>query len=160
MPAPGTRRVEIDGQKQYLPAEEAELEELLNSGCALQDQLAVQEKRLKAIRQRLCEIAEQRRGDAATVKLEALSGAQAVVTWARQIEVDPARAERLKDRLGPAWGQLFNTRTTYTMSRGYKQWMRKQQPADLERAKKEIGAAFQVNEKAPGCKLIPVGTAG
>lgn len=153
MPQAGTRKILVRGQEIYLPEHEARVTELLRQGCRLQQRLDATKRDLDVIKEELAEIATQKRGDKATVHLSGVDGQAARVVWRREIVVDAQAAESLRATLGRAWSRLFNTRTTYTLARGYQSWMRAPQGAH-DQLKKKIAAAFAVREKKPAVQLI------
>lgn len=152
MPQAGTRRVEIDGQKTYLPGEDARIVELLQAGLRLQQRIEGEVEQLQAIKDELAEIAAGRRGSQSTVYLTSPDGQEAKVTWRKDYPVDPVRAEQLREPLGKAFSKVFATKTTYSLARGYKRFMQLPQ-GELEALKKRVAAAFAPREHRPAVTL-------
>lgn len=156
MPAPGTKRVEVDGRSVYLKTDDAKVEERLREACALKAELDLKIARLTQLKLELVALARDRRGDQQTVKLSALTGERAEVRWRKRVAVDPARAEGLREALGDAWGQVFQTRSTYTLSEGYERFMATTQLPHLSTCKAAIAEAIRVDDKSPAVHLHPI----
>jgi len=152
MPKAGTRKVEVCGEIKWLPEEEARLTELLREGCLIQARLEADKAKLDGIREKLAEIAEAKRGTRATLHLTSPEGISATVTWSRETTVEGAHAEALRKELGESWGEVFATKLSYTLAKGYKAFMRDPQ-GDLEKHKKAIAASINVIERKPSVKL-------
>lgn len=156
MPKAGTRKVTIGKESMFLPEEEARITELLRDGCLIQAQLDGYKSNMEEIKNELVEIAEKKRNGRATMHLTSKEGLSATITWSREIQVDQDKAEDLRENLGSNWSKVFQTKTSYTMSKSYKNFMNTPQ-GDLENLKKNIGASFSVMEKKPSVKLNDVG---
>lgn len=155
----GTKKVELDGEIVYLPAEDAEIVQLIERGLTLQDRKERAEDELADIKARLVELAEPKRNARATVVLEDPAGRRARVEWHREHAVDATRAELLTAKLeqcGAEAEMVFVRKVSYGLAKNYQQFMRMPSSALLEELKAEIAKAIEVRERKPAVKLIDV----
>jgi hypothetical protein len=113
----------VAGEPRYLPHEEAEVQRLIAEGCELQGIVRSYQGKLGAVKERLAAIAAARRGDKATVHLTAEDGRRAKIWWEREFHVDAGRAESARELLGENWGQVFQSRTVYSLARSYRRFI-------------------------------------
>lgn len=151
MPKKGTKKVAVHGEEVFLPAEQAEIEELVKAGLRFTADIVLRQQELDEIKGKLATIATRKRGVRSTVRMLASEGL-AIVTWAKESSVDEDRAEALREVLGAEWGHVFTTKTKYSLARGYKDWMNKA-GASLDKVKARIAEAIHIAEKKPSVKL-------
>ncbi|HLY94421.1 MAG TPA: hypothetical protein VKP14_06210 [Gaiellaceae bacterium] len=155
MPAPGTKRIEIDGRNVHLPADEVELENLIETGLELEAEKQEIEESLKRVRERVVAIAEKKRGERKSVTLVAPTAGAARVVFGTETRIDEERARGLERELPPGvFFAVFSKTTRFSMKRGYQGFMRTPQAPDLEKLKTKIGAALEFKPKNPSVKFL------
>ncbi|MEZ4529299.1 MAG: hypothetical protein R2941_25600 [Desulfobacterales bacterium] len=115
------KTTQVDGKKYDLPAEEVEIEKLIRKALAMDARIREQKEELEKIKQRLTEIAAQRRDGQTTVKLKAISG-QAAVTFRESWEC-PRNPENLQTELGSMFDRFFAFFPQWKTGKDLKQFM-------------------------------------
>lgn len=152
MPAKGTKKKVIAGRTVYLPAEQAEIEDLVQRGLELTAKVTLAREELAEIKGRLVAIAKRHRGAKGTVHLLATAG-RAVVSFRRETRIDGVTAERLREDLGESWSQVFATAVEYRLSRSYRGWVK----GAKRGLKAKVAEAVDVIPRAPQVKLTTEG---
>lgn len=155
MPEAGTKRVVVAGEPTYLPADQAEVIQLLRDGCILQTQVKHLAEQLDAIKTRLADIAKRRIDDAdtRTITLVSPNGELARVQFSQSYRVSGVSAEALRGELGDEWEDVFNRRVSYGLSRKAQAWL-KRAPARLA---KVVRASFKTVNRKPTVELSNAG---
>lgn len=152
----GTRKVELDGEVIYVPAEEAELCKLIDVGLQMQGAKDVLELELQEVKEQLAVIATAKRAERTSLTLQTPIGQRARIEWHREQRVDPNRAEQLLPKLAGLASMVFVRKVTYGLAKEFQTFMRLPQNAAVEELKTEIAKSIEVHEKKPAVKLIPV----
>lgn len=154
MPAPGTKKIIINGAEVYVSADEAALEEALAAGAAAQQAFDVAKAMLDEAKARIVPLAEARRDGKGTVHLRSFSGAACVVTWARETKLDDAQVVKLEAEL-PAeeFAQAFECARSFKLRKTFQALMKLQQQPAVERLKARIAACITVRNKLPTVKF-------
>lgn len=148
------KKVQVGGKKHFVPAEDAEIEKLLQRGLLLKARADLTKKELEDVQDRLIEIAKARREGTTTVTLEGIS-AQALVTF-RESFVVKNEIEDIKVPLGPLFERFFEKKTEYKTTSDFKKFMESghalgiEEPAEV---KKNIMKYVTVKETKPNVKL-------
>lgn len=153
MPEAGTRKIVINGEESYLPAEEVALAELVRQGCALKARICADTNELHRIKNALAHIATGlREAGSQTVHLRAVTGQSATVRFERCYLVDGEGAEKLRKLLGGSWSEVFSRRVTYAMARSAHAWLQQQSQA----IRKAVGETYAVKAKKPAVDFTDV----
>lgn len=156
MPAPGTKKFDIEGRPAYLPAEDVELERLISLGVAAQARYDLAKAELDEIKAKVVEIAQRRRRDERTVTLTSIARAGAVqVTFPVEFKVNATLAAELEKRL-PAHlrDAIYSKKTEYSLARSYHSFMKQPQGREMEQLKVEVAKTFEVRAKSPSVKFL------
>jgi hypothetical protein len=116
------KKVQVDGEKYKLPAEEAEIQKLIKRGLSLDGRIRELSGELEGIKKRLTEIGENRRDGQTTVKLEAVGGAGCKITFRESLETGDG-VELLKKDLGDLWGRFFDRKETFKATKELKRFL-------------------------------------
>lgn len=161
MPVVGTKRIEIDGQQTFLPAEEVELEKLISAGLAAQERKALADAELKAVKAQLVEIAKRRLFGRKSVTLTAPTAGAAQVTFGTEPVMNTERVIQLEQELAPSvFQKLFAKVVSYSPVRGLKQFLDQPQSREQDKLKAAILAAVDWRSKTPSVKLLGEARAG
>lgn len=148
------KKVQVSGKRHFVPAEDAEIEKLLQRGLLLKARADLTKKELEETQDRLIEIAKARREGTTTVTLEGIS-AQALVIF-RESFVVKNEVEDIKVPLGPLFERFFEKKTEYKTTSDFKKFMESghalgiKDPAEV---KKNIMKYVTVKETKPNVKL-------
>jgi hypothetical protein len=163
MPAPGTRRTEVDGREVFLPAETVELKELNEKGLAIQEQIEVLKLELAPVKERVVELAKKARGNRNSVSLAPLGplGPNAKIRWSGKWSVDNAKVQKLKEdpETSAVVESVFATVTSYKPRAGFGKFVSLPQPAELEKLKPRFAACLEYKPHAPAVKFFANGLA-
>lgn len=157
MPAAGTKAIEIEGERKFLPAADVELDELIAEGVAAQRLYDEAKERLAAVRERAVTLAEARRAEAptTTIHLQAPRGGLATITFAQKTEVDDTAVAALEEGIPKAvFAKLFETVRSFKLRRGVQAWLKLPQGAELEKVKARIAATIRVVPKGTTVKFF------
>ena len=157
MPAAGTKKIEIDGEVLYLPAEDVEVTTLARELKALEDQKETVDRNVRRIQDRLIEIGTKHRAadmNRRKIRLVTATGDYVDFEWKTENEVNPDIAGVLREKLKEAgrealFGDLFSTRITYKLSRRWNAFATTEQVAAVEALKPDILKAIHVKERRP-----------
>ena len=153
-PVKQIKKVQVGGKKHFVPAEDAEIEKLLQRGLALKEKVDDIKKELEAVQDRLIEIAKARREGTTTVTLESISS-QALVTF-RESFVVKSEIEDIKVPLGPLFTRFFEKKTEFKTTAEFKKFMESGHALgieDPEAVKKNIMKYVTVKETKPNVKM-------
>lgn len=148
------KKVQVDGKKHFVPAEDAEIEKLLQRGLALKAKADEVKKELEVVQDRLIEIARARREGTTTVTLESISS-QALVTF-RESFVVKNEIEDIKVPLGPLFDRFFEKKTEFKTTADFKKFMESGHALgieDPEAVKQNILKYVTVKETKPNVKM-------
>lgn len=153
-PVKEIKKVQVGGKKHFVPAEDAEIEKLLQRGLALKEKADNIKKELEAVQDRLIEIARARREGTTTVTLEGISS-QALVTF-RESFVVKNEIEDIKVPLGHLFARFFEKKTEFKTTAEFKKFMESGHALgidDPEAVKKNIMKYVTVKETKPNVKM-------
>ena len=108
----GFKRVQVAGERYQLPEEEVRIQKLIERGIRLQDRAREIGEELEEVKRDLTAIAEDRRGDATSVSLRAVSGDAATITFRESYEAGD-RVHEVAGRLGSLFERFFERRETW-----------------------------------------------
>ncbi len=148
------KKVQVEGKKHVVTAEDAEIEKLLQRGLSLKEKADALKKELETVQDRLIEIARARREGTTTVNLAAIS-AEAVVTFRESFIVKP-EIEDIKVPLGPLFARFFEKKTEFKTTAEFKKFMESGHALgmkDPEKIKKSIMKYVTVKETKPNVKI-------
>lgn len=148
------KKIQVDGKKHFLPAEDAEIEKLLQRGLSLKDKTANIKKELEAIEKRIIEIAKARREASTTVTLEGVS-ATALITF-RESYVVADEIENIRVPLGPLFDKFFEKETGYKPTADFKKFMESGHALGIgnpEEVKKNILKYVTLKKTKPNVKM-------
>jgi len=148
------KKVQVEGKKHVVTAEDAEIEKLLQRGLSLKEKADALKKELETVQDRLIEIARARREGTTTVNLAAIS-AEAVVTFRESFVVKP-EIEDIKVPLGPLFARFFEKKTEFKTTAQFKKFMESGHALgmkDPEKIKKSIMKYVTVKETKPNVKI-------
>ncbi|MDG6004972.1 MAG: hypothetical protein E3K29_03900 [Candidatus Brocadia sp.] len=148
------RRVQVDGKKHRILAEDAEIEKLLQRGLSLKRKINDLDEELDSIQERIIEIARDRREGTTTVTLEGIT-AMAVVTF-RESYVVKDEIEDIKGPLGPLFETFFKKQSEYKATTDFKKFMESDHALGVETPEKVKAAILKyvsVKETKPYLKM-------
>ena len=148
------KKVQVDGKKHFVTAEDAEIEKLLQRGLSLKQKVDAIRKELETVQDRLIEIARARRAGTTTVNLTAIS-AEAVVTF-RESFVVKNEIEDIRVPLGPLFARFFEKKTEFKTTAEFKKFMESGHAlgiGDPEAVKTNIMKYVTVKETKPNVKI-------
>lgn len=152
----GIKRVQVDGKKHLMPAEDADIEKLIQKGLRLKSKVDAVQGELDAVQSRLIEIAQARREGSTTVALQGVS-AKAVVTFRESFSVSK-EVEDIAVPLGPLFARFFIKSTTYKTTSDFKKFMQSGHALgiqDPDEVKAAIEKYVAVKETKPNVKIDP-----
>lgn len=153
-PVKEIKKVQVAGKKHFVPAEDAEIEKLLQRGLALKQKADTTKEELETIQDRLIEIARTRREGTTTVTLEGIS-VKALVTF-RESFVVGDDIENIKVPLGPLFVRFFTKKTEFKTTADFKKFLESDHALGLpdpEGIKKAIQKYVTVKETKPNVKM-------
>ena len=155
MPAAGTKAIEVNEGRKFLPAEEVELDQLIADGLRLQGEHEDLKERLATIKKRVAEIAMTQKGPTSTVHLHGAKSGSATVTWAKSTEIDHGRAAILEKKAPPAiFTLVFDVTRVFKLKRSATGWFREKQDRAAEGWKAKIAGLIVVSPKGTTVKFI------
>ncbi len=158
MPAPGTKKIEIDGQVYYLPADNVALDQLIADGVTAQRDYEDAKGRLEVIREKVIALAEEHKGPTATVHLQAPKSGLATVTFSTATKVDDTAVAAMEPEVPKVvFDKIFEASRSFKLRRGAQQWLKIPQAADLERVKARVAATIRVVPKGTTVKFFGPG---
>ena len=148
------KRVQVEGKKYLMPAEDVEIEKLIKKGLTLKVKIAAAKEDLETVQNRLIEIAKDRREGTTTVTLPGIS-AKAIITFReRFVVVDDI--EEISIPLGPLFSRFFQKKSTFKTTPELKKFMGSGHALgvdDPEAVKKAILGYVSVKETKPNVKM-------
>jgi hypothetical protein len=108
-----TKEIRLNGKKYVLTLEEIHKINLIRRGLRLQERMDPLKNELKEIKDELSGLAVERKGGGRLVRLDGII-VEAVVTWKKDIALDPEKTAELRAKLGEKeFGLFFEERTDY-----------------------------------------------
>ena len=150
------KRVQVDGKKYLMPAEDADIEKLIQKNMSLKSKVNALQEELETVQARLIEIAQSRREGTTTVTLQGVS-AKAIVTFRESFSVGN-EVEEIATPLGPLFERFFTRTTSFKTTSDFKKFMQSghalgiQDPAEVKAA---IEKYVSVKETKPNVKIEP-----
>lgn len=148
------KKVQVDGKKHLLLAEDAEIEKLLQRGLSLKEKIKELDNELEVIQDRIIEIAKNRREGTTTVTLDSIT-ARAVITF-RESYIVKNEIEEIKVPLGPLFEMFFEKKSEYKATSDFKKFMESDHALGIEapeKVKADILKYVSVKETKPYLKM-------
>jgi hypothetical protein len=153
MPAPGTKKVIVDGAPQFVPADDALLAAILEEGALMQEVYEAAKADLERCKQRLLAYAEPRRNGRSSMSLGSVDGREATIKWSNETRIDETAAAQLEQELRPELFALaFSVKRVFKLSTGWKSLMKSTRP-EVERLKARVAAVLDIKPKKPTVKF-------
>lgn len=124
------KKVQVDGKKHLVLAEDAEIEKLLQRGLSLKEKIKKLDDELEVIQERIIEIARDRREGTTTVTLDSIT-ARAVITFRESYTVKN-EIEEIKVPLGPLFERFFEKKVEYKATTDFKKFMESDHALGIE----------------------------
>lgn len=148
------KRIQVEGKKHLVVAEDAEIENLLQRGLSLKGKIKELNDELEGIQDRLLEIARDRREGTTTVTLDGVT-AMAIVTF-RESYLVKNEIEEIKVPLGPLFKRFFEKKVEYKATADFKKFMESDHALGVEtpeKVKADILKYVSVKETKPYLKM-------
>lgn len=148
------KKVQVDGKKHLVLAEDAEIGKLLQRGLSLKGKIKDLEGELEVIQDRIIEIARDRREGTTTVTLDSIT-ARAVITFRESYTVKN-EIEEIKVPLGPLFERFFEKKVDYKVTTDFKKFMESDHALGIEapeKVKAGILKYVSVKETKPYLKM-------
>lgn len=108
-----TKEIRLNGRKYVLTPEEIHKINLIRRGLRLQERMEPLKNELREIKDELGGLAVARKGGKRMIRLDGII-VEAVVTWKKDIALDPEKTAELKEKLGTReFSLFFEERTEY-----------------------------------------------
>jgi len=157
MSKPATlKRVQVQGKKYTLPAEEVDIEKLIKKGLGLISRLSDLTEQLEMTKLQIIEIASKRREKNTTLKLQAVSGS-ATVTFRESYTCDD-RVEEIRQDLKSLFDRFFTKKTSYGTTKDLKKFLEEDHALGLENPetiRSLILSHVKKKETKPNVKITP-----
>lgn len=153
-PVKEIKKVQVEGKKYLMPAEDADIEKLIQKAIKLKDKVDATQDELDTVNDKLIEIALSRREGTTTVTLQAVTG-KAVVTFRESFSVSN-EVEDIAAPLGPLFKRFFTKSTTYKTTSDFKKFMQSVHALGIQDAaavKESILKYISVKETKPNVKI-------
>nr|WP_320010585.1 hypothetical protein [uncultured Desulfobulbus sp.] len=150
------KRVQVEGKQYLMPAEDADVEKLIQKGLRLKSKVDALQGELESVQARLVEIAQARREGTTTVSLQGVS-AKAVITFRESFSVSKD-IEDISVPLGPLFGRFFAKSASYKTTGDFKKFMQSEHALGIQNAdevKATIEKYVTVKETKPNVKIAP-----
>lgn len=148
------KKVQVDGKKHLVMAEDAEIEKLLQRGLSLRGKIKDLEGELEVIQDRIIEIGRDRREGTTTVTLDSIT-ARAVITFRESYTVKN-EIEEIKVPLGPLFERFFEKKVEYKATTDFKKFMESDHALGIEapeKVKADILKFVSAKETKPYLKM-------
>ena len=148
------KRIQVDGKKHLVLAEDAEIQKLLQRGLSLNGKIKDLEDELGVIQDRIIEIARDRREGTTTVTPDGVT-AMATVTFRESYTVKN-EIEDIKIPLGPLFERFFEKKVEYKATSDFKKFMESDHAMGVEspeKVKTDILKYVSVKETKPYLKM-------
>lgn len=155
-PVKEIKRVQVEGKKHLMPAEDADIEKLIQKGLRLKSKMETLQDELDTVQARLIEVAQDRREGTTTVTLQGVS-AKAVVTFRESFSVSKD-IEDIAVPLGPLFERFFVKSASYKTTPDFKKFMQSGHALGIQNAdevKAAISRYVSVKETKPNVKIDP-----
>jgi len=153
MPAAGTKKIEIDGQVKFLPAEDVEFARLVAKGYALDRALQSLKADLAAVKLQLVELLEPHRGARRSLRQQGPQGWGVHVKWESETSVDPDAAEKAQVVIAEADAEvaagLFTRVISWKLGPGWNAFVKGEQKPTIEKLKPLAIAAVRSQPQKP-----------
>jgi len=156
MPKAGTKRVVVNGEERWVPAEEADLFEVVSRALVLIQLVKTSQAELRKLKGRV-EVISAERGQRT---LKTITGQVARVSPTRSVSVSGEAVEELSKQIALAVAdedealehldQLFTAKqvVTWSVAKTHKDWLDRLQPKPLEALKEQVKACVTVKPGA------------
>lgn len=146
-----TKEIRLDGKKYVLDLGEIHRINLIRRGLKLEGNIDPLKDKLKGIKDELAGFAIALKGEGRMVRLDGIV-VEAIVTWKRDIYVDPEKVPELKKKLGKEFETFFEERTEFKPTKGLNLLMKtKDKAADAK--KLAIMNALTIKQNGPYVEL-------
>lgn len=148
------KKVQVDGKRHLVLAEDAEIEKLLQRGLSLKGKIKDLEGELEVIQDRIIDIARNRREGTTTVTLDSIT-ARAVITFRESYTVKND-IEEIKGPLGPLFERFFEKKVEYKATTDFKKFMESDHALGIkvpEKVKTNILKYVAAKETKPYVKM-------
>lgn len=148
------KRIQVEGKKHLVVAEDAEIEKLLQRGLSLKEKIKDLGDELDVIQDRVIEIARNRRKGTTTVTLDSITSI-AVITF-RESYIVKNEIEDIKTPLGPLFEKFFEKKVEYKVTSDFKKFMESDHALGIEspeKIKNNIQKYVSVKETKPYLKM-------
>lgn len=153
-PAKEIKKVQVGGKKYLMPAEDADIEKLIQKNLRLKAKLEALQNEIESVQTSLIEIARARREGTTTVTLQGVS-AKAVVTFRESFSVG-SDIEDIAVPLGPLFERFFLKSSSYKTTSDFKKFMQSGHALGIQNqdeVKREILKYISVKETKPNVKI-------
>lgn len=148
------KKIQVDGKKHLVLAEDAEIEKLLLRGLSLKKRIEDLEDEFSVVQDRIIEIARDRREGTTTVTLDSIT-ARAVITFRESYTVKN-EIEEIKAPLGPLFERFFKREVVYRTTSDFRRFIESDHALGIEtpeKIKADILKYVSVKETKPYCKM-------
>lgn len=148
------KRIQVEGKKHLVVAEDAEIEKLLQRGLSLKEKIKDLGDELDVIQDRVIKIARNRRKETTTVTLDSIT-AIAVITF-RESYIVKNEIEDIETPLGPLFERFFEKKVEYKATSDFKKFMESDHALGIEspeEIKNNIQKYVSVKETKPYLKM-------
>lgn len=148
------KKIQVDGKKHLVVAEDAEIKKLLQRGLSLKEKIKELDNELEVVQERIIEIARNRREGTTTVTLDSIT-ARAVITFRESYTVKH-EVEEIKVPLGPLFEMFFEKKVEYKATSDFKKFMESNHALGVETPEKVKAAILKyvsVKETKPYLKM-------
>lgn len=151
------KRTQVKGERYDLPAEEVEIEKLIQKGLSLEKRAKDLKQEIEEVKGRLTEIAIARRQNTTTVNLKAISG-EVLITF-RESYVCGADVEDLQLELKDLFPRFFAKKVEFSVTKELTKFLESGHALGLpdpDPIKEKILAHLSKKEIKPNVKIIPL----
>ena len=155
MPVDGMKRTQVDGKQYQLPEEDIEIQKLVKRGLSIDGRIREMKAELDGIKDRLTEIARQRREGRTTVSLNGVSGT-GVITFRESWEPSPSISEISGDLGKDLFNRFFTKQESFKTTKDLKEFLEGKHAyglSDPEEVKGLILKYVTKKETKPNVKL-------
>lgn len=148
------KRVQVNGKKYFAPAEDVEIEKLIQNGLSVKKELDSLKEDLEKIHNRLIEIARARREGTTTVTLEGIS-VQSLITFRESYQVKD-EIDDIRQSLGVLFERFFEKKIEYKTTADFKKFMESEHALGIinsEKVKATIMKHIFVKETKPNVRM-------
>jgi len=155
MPQAGTKKIILEGRDTFVPADEAELAEIIALGLAATEDMEAAKKRLEDAKARFLGIAELRRQGRSSITIAGLHGGKAQAKWASEKKLDQERLKLLKAVMpNDLFRELFEEETVFRFTKDASKLLKAAHSPALAPHVKAVLGAIDVKPKNPSVKFL------